>query len=255
MRVKTQTATLAVLGELGRIPLTAKLHIRLLSYWARLISLPESNLLKISYNMLLDLHLLGTKTWCSQIINTLKYYNLQHLWENKDKDQIKKFNFKKHIQTFHQNSIKKDIQDSNILPKLRTYKLFKTDMNPEKYLLISIPKYRISLTQFRTSSHCLEIERGRYHKPKIPANQRFCKYCDLHEIDDEIHFLLNCNHNLKLRLELFRYIQPLMPNIDIEHLKLAKPIELFIFLMTIENLSVLTAIGKFISQSFTNRNL
>ena len=31
-------------------------------------------------------------------------------------------------------------------------------------------------TQLRISAHCLNIERGRYNKPKIPRKERFCKF-------------------------------------------------------------------------------
>jgi hypothetical protein len=29
----------------------------------------------------------------------------------------------------------------------------------------------------RISVHCLNIERGRYNKPKIPREEQFCKFC------------------------------------------------------------------------------
>jgi hypothetical protein len=247
LRIKNQTATPAVLGELGRIPLTAKLQTRLLTYWARIVLLPDSHLLKISYNMLHELHMLGSKTWCREIIDTLQLYNLQHLWDNNH--LINKVNIKKHILNFHHNSTIRDIHDTNKFPKLRTYKLLKEDMTPEIYLKITIPKYRISLTQFRTSSHTLEIERGRYHKPIIPSEKRICNYCNLQEIDDEHHFLLKCPFNHSLRQELLNYVQNHISNI----LELPTS-ERFISLLTADNLSVLTATGKFISNSFKKRN-
>ena len=37
--------------------------------------------------------------------------------------------------------------------------------------------------------HNLEIEKGRHQN--IPLNERICKLCKL-EIEDEIHFLLQC---------------------------------------------------------------
>ncbi len=49
LRITNQTATPAVLGELGRIPLTAKLQTRLLTYWARIVLLPDSHLNILQY--------------------------------------------------------------------------------------------------------------------------------------------------------------------------------------------------------------
>jgi hypothetical protein len=60
------------------------------------------------------------------------------------------------------------------------------------------------------SAHKLNIEVGRYNK--IPRNERFCKKCKTGEIEDEMHFLLLCNHfetdrtNI-LDIVLFYYIE------------------------------------------------
>jgi hypothetical protein len=42
------------------------------------------------------------------------------------------------------------------------------------------------ITQLRISAHCLNIEWGRYNKPKIPREERFCKFCT--EVETEEHF-------------------------------------------------------------------
>ena len=41
------------------------------------------------------------------------------------------------------------------------------------------------ITQLRISAR-LNIERGRYNKPKIPREERFCKFCT--EVETEEHF-------------------------------------------------------------------
>ena len=53
---------------------------------------------------------------------------------------------------------------------------------------------RSILTHFRISAHKLEIETGRYviTNPKTPLENRLCKQCNLSEIEDEEHFLINC---------------------------------------------------------------
>ena len=50
---------------------------------------------------------------------------------------------------------------------------------------------RSLITKIRISAHSLAIETGRYCKPKILANERFCKFCK-DQVEDEIHFLLHC---------------------------------------------------------------
>ena len=43
---------------------------------------------------------------------------------------------------------------------------------------------------FKLSSHKLHIERGRYEN--VPRDERFCKFCNMSQIESEYHFLLVC---------------------------------------------------------------
>ena len=77
---------------------------------------------------------------------------------------------------------------------LRTYSLYKTNFGIENYLkYISTPTFRIALSKLRASSHDLEIERGRYVRPKLNFNKRLCMSC--HAIEDEEHFVTVCINN------------------------------------------------------------
>jgi hypothetical protein len=46
--------------------------------------------------------------------------------------------------------------------------------------------------EYSSSSSSSSIEVGRYNK--TPRNERFCRKCNTDEIEDEMHFLLLCNH-------------------------------------------------------------
>ena len=49
----------------------------------------------------------------------------------------------------------------------KTYASYKCGFNTESYLeVISVPKDRIALSKLRSNSYNLEIERGRYVRPK-----------------------------------------------------------------------------------------
>jgi hypothetical protein len=62
--------------------------------------------------------------------------------------------------------------------KLRFFSKILTIFELQKYLTFNINKYVNSLlTNLRLSTHSLAIETGRYCKPTIPANERFCKAC------------------------------------------------------------------------------
>ena len=63
----------------------------------------------------------------------------------------------------------KDVGDEKCSPKLRIYKTLKKKLEFESYLRIPFPKFRFLIAKFCTSAHDLEIERGRYTKPKTPV--------------------------------------------------------------------------------------
>jgi hypothetical protein len=44
------------------------------------------------------------------------------------------------------------------------------------------------------------IETGRYGTTKLPADQRFCKFCPTN-VEDEVHFLFQCPQYNLLRNE------------------------------------------------------
>ena len=102
------------------------------------------------------------------------------------------------------NHWKSSIVDIASNPILSTYILFKTDLKFETYLyIVKENRYRHALIKLRTSSHSLEIERGRYNKTDV--KERLCPYCM--RMDDEKHFILNCDAIAYERQCLFNKIK------------------------------------------------
>ena len=88
--------------------------------------------------------------------------------------------------------------------KLRTYRQFKNTLETEPYVLANISRYqRRILAKFRCGNLPLHVETGRYTKPKTPLSDRLCKYCTLNLVEDETHFLINCDFYDDIRLNLF----------------------------------------------------
>ena len=56
---------------------------------------------------------------------------------------------------------------------------------------------RSTLSKLRLSAHCLEIEKGRHQS--LPLNERKCKICNKNSIEDETHFLFQCEGYNHLR--------------------------------------------------------
>ena len=125
-------------------------------------------------------------------------------------------------------------------PKLDSYCKYKTDFEYEAYLdKISNDKLRICLTQLRLSSHCLEIEVGRY--TNVQRENRLCKLCNQNSIESEYHFVLCCSRYRDIRLKYIgRYS---WPNVN-----------KFIHLMTTNNRIRLVNLARYIKEAMLIRN-
>jgi hypothetical protein len=66
----------------------------------------------------------------------------------------------------------------------RYIKRYTTEQNPHD------EKDFLTLCKFRTTNHKLPIEHGRWNN--IPRENRKCNLCNLEEIGDEFHYILNC---------------------------------------------------------------
>ena len=124
--------------------------------------------------------------------------------------------------------------------KLETYFLHKQNFGFEKYLALILYEQRSKIAKFRTSSHTLEIERGRY---KGKARElRYCKKCTLQEVGDEIHFLFKCTNNKEKRDNLLLKIKTKCTNFPfLDHRNM------LIWLLTTEDRDNLIALADLIS--------
>ena len=84
--------------------------------------------------------------------------------------------------------------------KLEFYRNGKLDYAPHAFIndLCYCPARR-DLLKLRTSNHSLYVETERYSSPKLPSEERICKYCDKNEVEDEIHLIHFCGLYLNLR--------------------------------------------------------
>ena len=64
------------------------------------------------------------------------------------------------------------------------------ELNATYLKSISNPKLRVALSKLRTSLHDLEIERGRYVRPKLNVDERLCMSCNV--VENEEHFATAC---------------------------------------------------------------
>ena len=83
------------------------------------------------------------------------------------------------------------------------YRIFKTNLNFEKYLVNLNQRDRISLCKFRCGNNKLPITTGRYQKTEI--HDRICTICKNSQIGDEFHYILECP---TLDVERHMYLKP-----------------------------------------------
>ena len=75
--------------------------------------------------------------------------------------------------------------------KGETYRAFKNRKHYEPFLDQLGRNLRRTLLKFRLSDHKLMIEEGRHARPKIPRENRWCKFCQT-VVEDEQHMLIDC---------------------------------------------------------------
>ena len=70
------------------------------------------------------------------------------------------------------------------------YRIFKTSLHIENYLIALNQQDRISLCKFRCGNNKLPINTGRYQC--VARHERVCTLCKNHQLGDEFHYLLEC---------------------------------------------------------------
>ena len=123
---------------------------------------------------------------------------------------------------------------------MRTYITFKTSFVMEDYLTIKNVAHRKAMTKLRISAHSLAIERGRYTTPSTPIESRICPHCPDNVIEDELHFIMQCNKTSEARETLFNTIQHLCANF----INLCEQ-DKFVYLLTADD-AIAEEVAKFI---------
>ena len=90
--------------------------------------------------------------------------------------------------------------------KLTFYLQLRTDCHKADSLnTINNPIHKNSLNHFRLGNHQLMIETGRHTIPKTPENLRICPFCQLNEVERELHFILCCPFYNNLGSKFFEH--------------------------------------------------
>ena len=216
MSVQKKTSRLALLGELGRYPVIFKSLVQSIMYKRSIEKYQSSSLVG---QALQEMHEQNVSTsWLGRVKSITQLVGIPEYPQYWSDERVRR-----NILTIFQSKFdiffKDEISSENVRDdgvdhsKLRFYKTFKSCFRPEHYVEnINNRNQRAWLCRLRTSSHRLEVERGRYGG--ILYCDRRCRYCPEEDIDTEIHFLHDCSIANQERAKFFAEMGTIIPNFD-----------------------------------------
>jgi hypothetical protein len=205
LQVGRKSTNIACKSELGRFPMIVDINIQVLKYWQRLEKLSsDRTLLYDAYEYCKHAKSLGKSSWLDYS-NKIVEHNEMNNFINDAKLSTKVLSTKVKS-CLHKNYISYHTHKLNQSEKLSVLKEIKEEYGLSPYLHnIKNINFRKTLTKLRISAHRLEIETGRYKKPRLDREQRICRLCEK-DIGDELHFLCKCPPLQKQRHILFTKI-------------------------------------------------
>ena len=216
----------ALTGEMGWSPTKDNKYINMLQLWNRLIKMSSDRLTKWVFNVDYEKASVN-RNWCSDVrdifcmIGELSVYNEKTVCDIAYcKEKLKE-----------QSKVEWEVK-LNAKLKLRTYRKYKCEMCPEKYVnIITNRQDRSLLAKFRAGILQLHIETGRYNGTKL--EDRLCNMCDDNSVEDELHFLCICPFYNNVRKAMYENVSAL--NLDFPQMSNDQK---FIELMSNHNLKV-----------------
>jgi hypothetical protein len=220
-----KSSSFAALSELGRLPTHFNIVKAMIKFWHRLQNLDNQfPILKDAYKTSIELHIDKLPSWYGSmnVIDKL-IFDITSLSTNSFK-KTRNVLTKDHYINLWQNP--KILMSEG---KLCTYLKVKHNFGFENYLtIIKIFEQRKIFTRFRISAHRLRIELGRCQGTL--RQDRVCLHCSSGEVEDEIHYLLNCEKFKDERSNLICSISLGCPNfIQLQNM------EKFIWMMNSED--------------------
>lgn len=218
--IHKKATNLACWSEVGRPPLGIKITTQFYEYCIRATLAPDSSLL--------------FHTMKEQQANDLKLFQkfqqLNITFSTNPKSNLE-------TETAPSRTLKKGLMtmftaiwDGALTQsrKLNVLRSIKDKWEPEYYIQ-SLPLHlRQNITRLRTSAHRLPIETGRYERPVIPQNERFCTVCtntgilgSAHPnkvVGDEQHLIFHCPIGAEERSKLKGKLKEAVDSHDISAL-------------------------------------
>lgn len=242
--VKQSSCTAAVYGELGRYPLYINRYVQIIKYWFKAKD-SKNIILNSLYRESVQLCLNGYNSWANKIKNVLEENGFLDVWLHPEKYEPNTFIclFKQRLIDVFLHKWRGDINTSSKL--IPVFSHLHNEFGMADYLNMLFNKTnRKCLTRLRMSSHNLFIETKRYGPNRTPRNERFCTLCDLHELEDEFHFVIKCSCYNDIRNQFLKRYYYCRPNMF-----------KFIELINNQNKTIIVNLCKYLLQANNRRTL
>ena len=172
-------------GDMAWLSPQYRRWLSILRYWNRLLKMNDDRLPKKMFNYMLTQE--ESSNWCNNVSNILEVLELTESFINRLQVDIS--DCREKLVSRQQAQWLRTVMEK---PKLRFYAVFKNSLKSEKYVEMNLSSYERSvLAQIRLGILKLHIETGRFTNTKL--EDRVCKICNNGEIEDETHFLFNCD--------------------------------------------------------------
>ena len=195
----------ALHGEMGWLSCKYRTQLNMLRFWNRLVKMPSHRLTK---------HIFLTefnsrqryKNWSGEMRNIFQTMNLMNVYVGGTTCNLEIC--KSLLIKLNEDEWRSILPTK---PKLRQYISFKNMYKLEPYVKNVRNKYERSLiAKLRCGILQLNVELGRFGQ--IQLQDRLCTICNLHLIEDEIHFICSCPVYDTERAHFYNQMSNIDPN-------------------------------------------
>jgi hypothetical protein len=194
----------ALYGDLGWTSCENRRKLEMFRYWNRLVQMENTRLPRVVFDWMRER---AGNSWIQEIKELFKDINMIDIFNN-----LGEVNLTDIAEKLQGNAQDVWLENIRSMPKLRTYKVFKNVYESEPYVISFMNREKRSyLAQLRSGILPLQVEVGRWQG--VPVDERKCTVCRLGFVEDECHFLFECNEYHEERKDLYANVNDNFENI------------------------------------------
>ena len=198
LKLKSSTPTAMIYCETGYLSIETELKIKIITYWVNLITGRRDKFSYKLYLICLSLYKRGLLLfpWMNNVVNILNSTGFSNIFIeqfNLDEKYLKNVFLKKIKTTIRDQAVQGLLEEvNNDENKFYYYRELISFHGVQKYLKKMPPDIWLQLVKIRTKNHKLPVEIYSWKIAFKPREERTCTICDMGEVGDEYHFVMNC---------------------------------------------------------------